>query len=504
MRTAVIFILALCAMVALSPLEATAQSVPQTMAYQGYVTDLAGTPIADGNYNFTFLIYPSEFGGSAIWTESHPNVPVTKGLFNVILGRGTPAMPINISFDTQYFLGIRIGADPELSPRVRLATSAYSFRSRESDAVRDGAITDASVAAGANIAANKLQSTVLTESEIVAGAGVTVNNVAGTLTIASAPVAVTLAGDVAGPAGSNAITNDAVTTTKIADNAVTPAKIAPNIVSSINSVTNDAGNIDIIAGTNITVTPNDAANSITISAAGGGFTLPYSGSVASNSAAIAVSNTGIGDGLQVNASTGYAIDVENNSGSHTAARIVNTNTSNSAYAMYIRSYGTEPTLAVKNWNAGSTALILEGFQNTADSRLKLYNSGELWTYGKLDATFATMRNDLGASATPAMGGYYSDNAVYAWANVYSTGVIASGFGCTTSRTATGTYSITYNRSMSGTGYAPVVSALEMSAPQFAVISAASATGCTVKIWKFASGSFSLVDSQFFFQLVGRP
>jgi hypothetical protein len=58
--------------------------------------------------------------------------------------------------------------------------------------------------------------------------------------------------------------------------------------------------------------------------------------------------------------------------------------------------------------------------------------------------------------------------------------------------------------MSGSGYAPIVSALEMSAPQFAVISSASTTGCTVKIWKFASGAFSLVDSQFFFQLVGRP
>jgi hypothetical protein len=42
--------------------------------------------------------------------------------------------------------------------------------------------------------------------------------------------------------------------------------ISPDIVSSLDGVSNDAGNIDLIPGSNITITPNDGANTITIAA----------------------------------------------------------------------------------------------------------------------------------------------------------------------------------------------------------------------------------------------
>jgi hypothetical protein len=40
--------------------------------------------------------------------------------------------------------------------------------------------------------------------------------------------------------------------------------IQPDIISSINSVTNDGGNINLVAGPSIAITPNDAANTVTI------------------------------------------------------------------------------------------------------------------------------------------------------------------------------------------------------------------------------------------------
>jgi hypothetical protein len=484
-----------CLLLAIALSASHAQTVPLTMAYQGYITDLSGTPIADGSYSFIFTIYPSEFGGSAMWTETHPNVVVNKGLFSVILGRGNPPVSLNIPFDQQYFLGIRVGTDPELSPRVRLATSAYSFRSLTANGVRDGSITDESVAPGANIAANKLHSTVLTESDIVAGSGVTVNNIGGTLTIAATPGTVTLAGDVVGPAGANVI----------AANAVTADKIAPDVVSSINNVSNDAGNINLVAGANVTITPNASAKTITIAAAGGGgLTLPYTGTVASNNPAIDLTNTGSGNALELHAASGYGIDVYNDSPTLSAARFWNANTASSASGIYVRSLGTSATITAKNTGSSTSGLIFEGYYGVASSRFKMLNTGELWTHGHVNSTHATMRDNLGGTATPAEGGYYRDNAVYAWANVYATGVMAHGFGCTVSRTAVGTYSITYKRSFPSNACAPVVTAVELSAPQFAVIASITPSGCTVKIWKFASGTFSLVDSQFFFQLVGRP
>ncbi|MBI5647790.1 MAG: hypothetical protein HY962_12745 [Ignavibacteriae bacterium] len=377
-----------------------AQGVPQSMAYQGYVTDLAGSPVADGNYSFTFALYTVESGGTALWQETHPTVAVTKGLFAVHLGRGNPAVPLTPLFDQQYFLGIKMGVDPEMTPRVRLSTSAYSFHARTADGVAPGSITDASVAAGANIAASKLQSSILTEAEVLAGSGVTIDRAGGNLTINASPGAVVLAGDVTGPAGSNVIANNAVTTakiandavtnakiatnavgtTQIANDAVTAAKIAPNVVSSIAGVSNDGGDINLVAGANVTITPNDAANTITIAAAGGGgggLTLPYSGTVSSATNAFAVENTGTGRAAQ--------FEINNASSTQDAVYIVTNSTSTSSNALDIdggggnaiearNNSGTVATIDVYNLGGGSVAKFGNG-STSAGNIVEITKSG---------------------------------------------------------------------------------------------------------------------------------
>jgi len=52
-------------------------------------------------------------------------------------------------------------------------------------------------------------------------------------------------------------------------NVVTTGMILPEVLSSIDGVSNDGGNVDLVEGSNITITPDDAANTITISAASG-------------------------------------------------------------------------------------------------------------------------------------------------------------------------------------------------------------------------------------------
>ncbi|MDI6795261.1 MAG: hypothetical protein QME81_20765, partial [bacterium] len=53
-------------------------------------------------------------------------------------------------------------------------------------------------------------------------------------------------------------------------NSISTGMITPNILSSLDGVSNDGGNIDLVAGSNITITPDDANDKITISATGGG------------------------------------------------------------------------------------------------------------------------------------------------------------------------------------------------------------------------------------------
>ncbi len=59
---------------------------------------------------------------------------------------------------------------------------------------------------------------------------------------------------------------DAVATAMLQDGAVTLAKIAPSLVSSLDGVSNHGGNIDLVAGTGITITADNDANTITIAA----------------------------------------------------------------------------------------------------------------------------------------------------------------------------------------------------------------------------------------------
>jgi hypothetical protein len=100
--------------------------IPQTLSYQGVLTDAGGNPVVDGDYNLTFRLYETESGGTAIWTEEQ-TTSVVNGLFNVILGKST-SYPI--AFDKPYWLGITIDSGTELLPRIELTSSAYSLNSR--------------------------------------------------------------------------------------------------------------------------------------------------------------------------------------------------------------------------------------------------------------------------------------------------------------------------------------------------------------------------------------
>src|SRR5210317_1837889 len=67
-------------------ISATAMSaVPPYMNYQGRLTDDAGNPL-DTTVNVTFTVYDDSTGGTPLWSEIHPSVTVTDGLFSVLLG----------------------------------------------------------------------------------------------------------------------------------------------------------------------------------------------------------------------------------------------------------------------------------------------------------------------------------------------------------------------------------------------------------------------------------
>jgi len=97
--------------------------IPEIISYQGILNDNDGN-LLNGNYNLTVGIYKQESGGSALWEETHANVAVNNGLFNVMLGT---INPLTVAFDEPYYMGLSINSGDELTPRLAFASVATAF-----------------------------------------------------------------------------------------------------------------------------------------------------------------------------------------------------------------------------------------------------------------------------------------------------------------------------------------------------------------------------------------
>jgi hypothetical protein len=105
-------------------------SIPHLVNYQGVLTTQAGDPVQNGTYDILFGIYDTAEGGNLKWDHTY-SVTVTKGLFNVILGESDP---IDLPFDEDYWLEMRLGNDPPLVPRIRLTSVGYAYRAEVANA----------------------------------------------------------------------------------------------------------------------------------------------------------------------------------------------------------------------------------------------------------------------------------------------------------------------------------------------------------------------------------
>jgi hypothetical protein len=116
----------------LMPVAAGFGQVPSLMNYQGYLTDPAtGLPVPDSTYQVQFSIYNTATGGTAIWSETYV-VETINGLYSVQLGSTTPLTPAVFS-GTEKYLGLKVGADPEMAPRKQITSVAYALKTEEAN-----------------------------------------------------------------------------------------------------------------------------------------------------------------------------------------------------------------------------------------------------------------------------------------------------------------------------------------------------------------------------------
>ena len=105
-------------------------SVPRIINYQGKFTDKDDNPLS-GNYLVTFRFYDVATGGETFWEEGHI-LTLRNGIFNALLGS---IKSLDIDFDKDIWLGVEMSSDGEMSPRIKLASSAYAMNAQTIDMI---------------------------------------------------------------------------------------------------------------------------------------------------------------------------------------------------------------------------------------------------------------------------------------------------------------------------------------------------------------------------------
>lgn len=125
-----------------------ASSSSSTISYQGRLADSGGTPLT-GFHNLEFRIYDVPTGGVPLWEElwtGGNSVQVSDGLFNVMLGSINNTLASTIQGYDELYLGITVGTDSEMVPRVQLGSVPFSMQALT---VPDSSVTAAKISDGA-------------------------------------------------------------------------------------------------------------------------------------------------------------------------------------------------------------------------------------------------------------------------------------------------------------------------------------------------------------------
>ena len=115
-------------------LPAAAQP-PETLHFQGYLTNDSGAPL-DGKWTISFGFYDVATGGTALWEETL-DVDVVTGVFQALLGASVqnPVDPAIFEKGVA-FLGLTLwdnGQGTDLLPRQAVVSNPYSFFASQAD-----------------------------------------------------------------------------------------------------------------------------------------------------------------------------------------------------------------------------------------------------------------------------------------------------------------------------------------------------------------------------------
>lgn len=124
-----ILLLALATVVAAT----AALAVPPFLSFQGVISNDDGSPVPDDLYEMSFRLYMDEVDDTPLWESGNRFVEVIDSAISIRLGEETP---LDLPFDEVYWLGVAMGSEEEMQPRIPLSSAPYAMRANDADHLR--------------------------------------------------------------------------------------------------------------------------------------------------------------------------------------------------------------------------------------------------------------------------------------------------------------------------------------------------------------------------------
>jgi hypothetical protein len=396
------------------------------MNYQGMLTDSDGNPLT-GQYNITFYLFTASSGGTAIWSENHPLVQATDGVYNVQLGGLTPDL-----FEyNELYLEVEVAGET-LQPRQQLTSSAFSMKAAKAE--------DADTLDG-------MDSTAFSESVHAHSFG----EITGTASDAQIPNNITInyattAGDANTVDGEDASAfADAVHTHGFSQitGSASDAQIPNNITINYAASAGDANTLDGLDSSSFLNTSNDYGRSGVASNLYEGTTAIVNKYVNQSGDAMLSSSTGSVLGI-TNTGTGMALDAEAENGSIAIRGLATATGTGVTYGGYFEAYK-ESSRAVAGATNGNSARGVYGYatgtngvgvygEATGADSWAGYFAGRLNVEGAIHIPNNTNINNATGNAilhtgwSSQFGDYTDIKSGYAWGSGEPVAVVAGTYG----------------------------------------------------------------------------
>jgi len=101
-------------------------SIPQTLNIHGKLTNLSGTA-EEGTFSINFTIYDASTGGTDLYSTINIVSTDSNGIYTTILSG------VDLDFNAARYLGVKVGSDSEMTPRINLTSTPSSLAAWRED-----------------------------------------------------------------------------------------------------------------------------------------------------------------------------------------------------------------------------------------------------------------------------------------------------------------------------------------------------------------------------------